>query len=57
MDLFQLKNEIQSLRKYLYTLGRETNNYSQGEILKVSQDLDQKLFIYQKEMLMQTNNN
>lgn len=56
MDLFQLKKEIQSLRAYLYTIGKETDNYSQGEILKISQDLDQKLLIYQKQILSQLNN-
>ncbi|MCM3654850.1 aspartyl-phosphate phosphatase Spo0E family protein [Metabacillus litoralis] len=56
MDIFQLKKEIQSLRSYLYKLGNQTKNYSQGEILKISQELDKKILIYQKQMVRQSNN-
>ncbi|MBZ5750020.1 aspartyl-phosphate phosphatase Spo0E family protein [Metabacillus rhizolycopersici] len=55
MDIFQLKKEIQSLRSYLYKLGNQTKNYSQGEILKISQELDKKILIYQKQMVRQSN--
>lgn len=55
MDIFQLKKEIQSLRSYLYKLGNQTKNYSQGEILKISQELDKKIVIYQKQMVRQSN--
>lgn len=56
MDIFHLKKEIQSLRSYLYKLGNQTKNYSQGEILKISQELDKKILIYQKQMVRQSNN-
>lgn len=56
MNQLQLIKEIQSLREYLYIIGKDTSNYSNGEILKVSQELDQKLIIYQKLMVMDGNN-
>ena len=48
MDVVVLEQEIKDLRSKLYKLGRETNKYSQGEILKVSQKLDEKILLYQK---------
>jgi len=48
MDVVVLEQEIKDLRSKLYKLGRETNKYSHGEILKVSQKLDEKILLYQK---------
>jgi len=48
MDVVGLEKEIKDLRSLLYKLGRETTKYSQGEILKVSQKLDEKILQYQK---------
>ncbi len=48
MDVVVLEREIKDLRSKLYKLGRETNKYSQGEILKVSQKLDEKILLYQE---------
>jgi hypothetical protein len=48
MDVVVLEQEIKELRSKLYKLGRETNTYSHGEILKVSQKLDEKILLYQK---------
>lgn len=48
MDVVVLEQEIKDLRSELYKLGRETTKYSQGEILKVSQKLDEKIVLYQK---------
>lgn len=48
MDVALLEKEIKDLRSKLYELGRETNKFSQGEILKVSQELDKKIVLYQK---------
>jgi hypothetical protein len=48
MDVVVLEQEIKDLRIKLYILGRETTKYSQGEILKVSQKLDEKILLYQK---------
>jgi len=48
LDVLVLEQEIKDLRSELYKLGRETNKYSLGEILKVSQKLDEKILLYQK---------
>lgn len=48
MDVVVLEQEIKDLRSKIYKLGRETTNYSQGEILIISQKLDEKILLYQK---------
>jgi hypothetical protein len=48
MNLFFLEKEINSLRLYLYEIAKNADNYSQGEILNLSQQLDQKVLLYQK---------
>ncbi|WML25694.1 aspartyl-phosphate phosphatase Spo0E family protein [Neobacillus sp. OS1-33] len=48
MDVLALEQEIKDLRSELYKIGGATNKYSMGEILKVSQKLDEKIFLYQK---------
>ncbi|MDF2857335.1 MAG: Spo0E family sporulation regulatory protein-aspartic acid phosphatase [Neobacillus sp.] len=48
MDVLVLEQEIKDLRSELYKIGRETNKYSEGEIFKVSQKLDEKILLYQK---------
>ncbi|MGM7721545.1 Spo0E family sporulation regulatory protein-aspartic acid phosphatase [Metabacillus sp. Hm71] len=50
MNLIQLQKEIQCLQEQLYQIGKNTDCYSEGEVLKVSQQLDQKIIIYQKQM-------
>jgi hypothetical protein len=57
MNLFFLEKEINSLRLYLYELAKTADNYSQGEILNVSQQLDQKVLLYQKYLMNKTKNN
>ncbi|WP_240468771.1 aspartyl-phosphate phosphatase Spo0E family protein [Gracilibacillus sp. YIM 98692] len=48
LDIRKLEFEIRSLQSQLYKLGRETNQFSSGEILKLSKLLDEKIIIYQK---------
>ncbi|WP_084821832.1 aspartyl-phosphate phosphatase Spo0E family protein [Bacillus sp. SA1-12] len=50
MNLFQLQKEIRCLQEHLYRIGKDRDSYSEGEVLKVSQQLDQKILIYQKQM-------
>ena len=52
MDVALLEKEINALRSKLYELGRETIEFSQGEILKASQKLDKKIVLYQKIMII-----
>ncbi|UOQ87517.1 Spo0E family sporulation regulatory protein-aspartic acid phosphatase [Gracilibacillus salinarum] len=47
----KLESEIRSLQRQLYALGRETNQYSSGEILKLSKRLDEKIILHQKMQL------
>ncbi|GAB2564792.1 Spo0E family sporulation regulatory protein-aspartic acid phosphatase [Gracilibacillus alcaliphilus] len=44
----KLEAEIHVLKNRLYQLGQETTQYSNGEILKVSELLDDKIIQYQK---------
>ncbi|MDX8046202.1 aspartyl-phosphate phosphatase Spo0E family protein [Gracilibacillus sp. S3-1-1] len=48
MDIRKLENEIQLLQNELYRLANETNQYTLGDILKISELLDEKIVIYQK---------
>ncbi|MGK0700811.1 Spo0E family sporulation regulatory protein-aspartic acid phosphatase [Priestia flexa] len=48
MKQSQLEKEIRALQDIIYRLAKETNEYSYGTILKVSQELDKKFFCYQK---------
>ena len=41
----QLEKEIRALQSDIYQLAKKTSSYSHGEILKLSQKLDQKLFV------------
>jgi hypothetical protein len=56
MNLFFLEKEINSLRSHLYALAKNTDNYSQGEILTVSHQLDQKVLLYQKCLMEKSKN-
>ncbi|MFD2446550.1 aspartyl-phosphate phosphatase Spo0E family protein [Bacillus sp. CGMCC 1.16607] len=56
MNLFLLEQEINSLRLYLYELAKNADSYSQGEILNVSQQLDQKVLLYQKCLIEKLEN-
>ncbi|UOQ49265.1 aspartyl-phosphate phosphatase Spo0E family protein [Gracilibacillus caseinilyticus] len=51
MDIKKLESEIRSLQSKLYALGKETNAYSSGEILQLSQELDEKIIMHQKIQL------
>jgi hypothetical protein len=53
MNISRLEKDIKSLRSKLYDLGKETNNFSQGEILKVSHELDKKIVVYQQLMIIE----
>ncbi|MCU7745894.1 aspartyl-phosphate phosphatase Spo0E family protein [Priestia megaterium] len=44
----QLEKEIRALQSDIYQLAKKTSSYSQGEILKLSQKVDQKIVSYQK---------
>jgi len=44
----QLEKEIRALQSDIYQLAKKTSSYSHGEILKLSQKLDQKIVSYQK---------
>ncbi len=44
----QLEKEIRALQSDIYQLAKKTSSYSHGEILKLSQKLDQKIISYQK---------
>ena len=55
LDLTKLEAEIRSLQSQLYELGNETNQYSIGEILKLSKQLDEKIILYQKLKLRNKN--
>nr|WP_018933795.1 Spo0E family sporulation regulatory protein-aspartic acid phosphatase [Gracilibacillus lacisalsi] len=55
MDIRKLEAEIRSLQSRLYELGNETNQYSIGEILKLSKQLDEKIILYQKLKLRNKN--
>ncbi len=48
LDIRKLEAEIRSLQSQLYNLGRETNHYSIGEILRLSELLDEKIILYQR---------
>ncbi len=55
LDKSKLEAEIRSLQNQLYELGNETNQYSIGEILKLSKQLDEKIILYQKLKLRNKN--
>ncbi|WP_033405150.1 Spo0E family sporulation regulatory protein-aspartic acid phosphatase [Gracilibacillus lacisalsi] len=55
LDIRKLEAEIRSLQSRLYELGNETNQYSIGEILKLSKQLDEKIILYQKLKLRNKN--
>ncbi|WP_427127536.1 Spo0E family sporulation regulatory protein-aspartic acid phosphatase (plasmid) [Priestia megaterium] len=48
MNLSQLEKEIKTLQKLIYSLAKDNHEYCDGDILKLSQELDKKIFIYQK---------
>ncbi|MBU3568856.1 Spo0E family sporulation regulatory protein-aspartic acid phosphatase [Priestia aryabhattai] len=48
MKLSQLEEEIIALQKIIYSLAKDNLEYCDGDILKISQELDKKIFIYQK---------
>ncbi|MCM3771441.1 MULTISPECIES: Spo0E family sporulation regulatory protein-aspartic acid phosphatase [Priestia] len=48
MKLSQLEEEIIALQKMIYNLAKENHEYCDGDILKISQELDKKIFTYQK---------
>ncbi|KGX91896.1 aspartyl-phosphate phosphatase Spo0E family protein [Pontibacillus marinus] len=48
MELKSLESEIKRLQTQLYDIGKETDEYSSGEILKLSEELDKKIILYQK---------
>ncbi|MFD2656162.1 Spo0E family sporulation regulatory protein-aspartic acid phosphatase [Gracilibacillus thailandensis] len=55
MDIRKLEAEIRLLQSQLYELGNETNQYSIGEILELSKQLDEKIILYQKLKLRNKN--
>ncbi|WP_208590969.1 Spo0E family sporulation regulatory protein-aspartic acid phosphatase [Gracilibacillus suaedae] len=55
MKIRKLEAEIRSLQSQLYELGNQTNQYSIGEILKLSKQLDEKIILYQKLKLHNQN--
>ncbi|SDJ69047.1 Spo0E family sporulation regulatory protein-aspartic acid phosphatase [Sediminibacillus albus] len=48
MQIKELEREIRLLQLKLYKLGEQTDYYSSGEILRLSEKLDEKIIIYQK---------
>ncbi|QHE51623.1 Spo0E family sporulation regulatory protein-aspartic acid phosphatase [Pontibacillus sp. HMF3514] len=48
MELKSLESEIKQLQMRLYDIGKEKQQYSSGEILKLSEELDKKIILYQK---------
>lgn len=48
VKLKRLESEIQLLQSKLYEIGKETEQYSSGEVLKLSEELDKKIILYQK---------
>ncbi|WP_240469375.1 Spo0E family sporulation regulatory protein-aspartic acid phosphatase [Gracilibacillus thailandensis] len=55
LDIRKLEAEIRLLQSQLYELGNETNQYSIGEILELSKQLDEKIILYQKLKLRNKN--
>ncbi|MGP4041251.1 hypothetical protein ACTWP4_15325 [Gracilibacillus sp. D59] len=55
MNIKKLEAEIRSLQSQLYNLGKETNQYSIGEILELSELLDEKIVLYQRLKLSNKN--
>ncbi|SFL86387.1 Spo0E like sporulation regulatory protein [Gracilibacillus orientalis] len=55
MYIRKLEAEIRLLQSQLYELGKDTNQYSIGEILRLSELLDEKIILYQKLKLNNKN--
>jgi len=48
VELENLESDIRFLQMKLYEIGKEKTQYSSGEILKLSEELDKKIILYQK---------